>query len=221
MPISDALKRIYATAPVGQYYIETLELRHPGFATNSTYITNEVGGLNAGAGYYQYVPFTIVPPKAGEDGSITMSVVIDNVSKVLMDELESVATAPTEPIILTYRIYLNTSDVVQNDPPLVLDVISVTADQSSISFTAGMTNLRSRPFPSMLYTTQLFPGSRPMSYSWLNKYIGMPYVAGGRDMDGADCYGLVCKLIVRDFRGVSTYRIGRRMRLICAGSTTR
>ena len=158
MPISDELRRIYATAPVGVYYIETLELRHPGFAAESTYITNEVGGLDAGPGFYQYVPFTIIPPKAGEDGSITMQVVIDNVSKTLMDELESVATAPTEPIIITYRIYLSNSDVVQNDPPLVLEVTSVTADQNVISFTAGMTNLRGRPFPSMLYTTQLFPG---------------------------------------------------------------
>lgn len=159
MPISDELKRIYATAPVGQYYIETLELRHPGFATNSTYITNEVGGLHAGEGYYQFVPFQIVPPKAGEDGAISLQVVIDNVSKNFMDELESVATAPTEPIIVTYRIYLNTDlETIQNDPPLTLDVVSVVADQNTVSFTAGMTNLRNRPFPSVLYTTQLFPG---------------------------------------------------------------
>ena len=40
-----------------------------------------------------------------------------------------------------------------------------------------------------------------MSYSWLNKYIGVPYVPGGRDMDGADCYGLV-KMIYRDGLGL-------------------
>ena len=27
--------------------------------------------------------------------------------------------------------------------------------------------------------------------SWLNEYIGIPYVFGGRDTDGLDCYGLV------------------------------
>ena len=59
-----------------------------------------------------------------------------------MDELETLALTPTEPIILTYRVYLSDdTTVVQNDPPITLDIQTVTATQNAISFNAGMTNL--------------------------------------------------------------------------------
>ena len=39
-----------------------------------------------------------------------------------------------------------------------------------------------------------------MKYGWLNNYIGLPYLSGGRDMDGADCYGLI-KLVTEEHFG--------------------
>ena len=37
-------------------------------------------------------------------------------------------------------------------------------------------------------------------HGWLNGYIGIPYVPGGRDEEGYDCYGL-CKAIYWDIFG--------------------
>ena len=40
-----------------------------------------------------------------------------------------------------------------------------------------------------------------MTEHWTGKYIGIPFVPGGRDMDGCDCGGLVL-LVLRQEKGV-------------------
>ena len=168
MPISDELKRIYVTAPIDDYYIETLALEHPlfpdtGQGAGVRYITNNRDGWTGdletgGTATYTYLPFASIPPNGAEQAALTLQVQIDNTSRELMDELELLSTSPTDPIFITYRVYLQSDTAVQNDPPLRLEILSVVAKLTSIAFTAGMTNLRSRPFPAMLYTTSLYPG---------------------------------------------------------------
>ena len=165
MPISDELKRIYVTAPVDEYYIETLELSHPLFSDGGVrYISNQRDGWTGdletgGTVFFQYVPFSAIPPSGAENANLALTVVIDNTSKGLMDELELLSTQPTTPISLVYRVYLKSDPAtVQNVPPLKLDILSVTATNNTISFVASMANLRGRPFPKVLYTTALYPG---------------------------------------------------------------
>jgi hypothetical protein len=162
--ISDALKAVYTTAPVARTYIETLSLYHPSMPATQ-YITNQANGwtgtLEDGTTIqvFTFLPFYVVPPQAAGEGQVSLQVAIDNADRVLMDELENIAKTPTSPIILTYRVYLSDDTVtVQNDPPLVLDIMSVTATQFIITFEAGLTNLRNKPFPSKLYTVDKFPG---------------------------------------------------------------
>jgi len=164
MPISDELKAVYATAPYDEYYIETLSLSHPQITGGTKYITNQVDGLSGKLEdgtdvYYSFTPFAVVPPDKAEQASLSLKVAIDNTSRTLMGDLERLATEPTEPIQVYYRVYLKSDpDTVQNDPPLNLEILSVTATESAVSFNAGITNLRGKPFPSVLYSTELFPG---------------------------------------------------------------
>jgi hypothetical protein len=168
MAISDELKAIYATAPVDRYYIETLTLTHPIFigAQNllgELFMTNQrdafLGTLEDDRVVrFEPVPFTAIPPNAEEQSDVQLQVGIDNASRNLMEYVERLGSTPNVPIIVTYRVFLNDDLTVQNDPPLVLDIISVKATQQLISFTAGNSNQRDKPFPAQLYTTTLYPG---------------------------------------------------------------
>lgn len=171
MPISDDLKRIYASAPVDVYYIETLQLNHPIFLEASTinpsssvYLVNQPGGLDAkledGSDVtYESAPFVAIPPNSQESNAIQLQVALDNASRALMDNLERLSQYPNIPITVYYRVYLsNDLTVVQNNPPLKLYVLNVTATTSTITFNAGLTNIRSKPFPNRVYNVDEFAG---------------------------------------------------------------
>ncbi len=169
MAISDELKVVYATAPVNRWYVETLTLNHPIFKVGTNhngdfYMTNQRDGFTATLETgrtvdFAPVPFTAVPPKAEEQSDVQLQVGIDNASRTLMEYVERLGQTPNVPIIATYRVYLSDDYTApQNDPPLVLDIITFKATQQFISFTAANSNQRNKPFPAMLYTTDLYPG---------------------------------------------------------------
>lgn len=168
MAISEALKEIYATAPIDRYYMETITLTHPIFiegenTTGEFFITNQRDGFSGTLEdgrtvAFEALPFVAIPPKSEEQSDVQLQVAIDNASRDLMEYVEKLGTTPNVPIIVTYRVFLSNDLTVQNDPPLVLDIISVNATQQMVSFTAGNSNVRDKPFPSELYTTELYPG---------------------------------------------------------------
>ena len=36
-------------------------------------------------------------------------------------------------------------------------------------------------------------------YEWVKKYVGIPFVSGGRDKTGCDCYGLVRMILTAEY----------------------
>lgn len=164
MPISDELKRVYASAPDDVYYYETLTLEHSGLTGGIKYLTNIAGGFsgqleNGDPVTYEYVPFTAIPPTSEEENNLNLQIAFDNAARQLMAELEQMAANPVEPIRVTYRVYLSTDlNTVQNDPPLKLEILGVRAQQLTVSASAGLANLRRRRFPATIYSLDKFPG---------------------------------------------------------------
>ena len=163
MPISPELKKLYASAPAGVVYIDTLELSHSQFL--QTFFINNALRLwqfDLGDGTLQEfspVPFQMVFPTIDGRGQQDLQLMIDNVGRDAMDAIEAAALFPQENIAVTVRTYLNQKDSLpQNSPPLKLTLSEIEVSKTAITGTATRADVLNRPFPSVLYRPDTFPG---------------------------------------------------------------
>lgn len=163
MAIGRELKRVYASAPSDRKYVETLELAHSAFP-QTFYINNgqklwtfqTIPGLVV---TFNPVPFLVVPPKLDGKGQQDLQITLDNVGRDAMNALELAAANPRENIRVTLRVYLNIANSLpQNDPPLVLSLANIEVTNEAISGTATRADTLNRPFPSVIYRIDTFPG---------------------------------------------------------------
>jgi hypothetical protein len=163
MAISEALKRVYASAPAGVFYIETLELSHSSFP-RTFYINNGVKPwafkLEDGTPIdFEPVPFQVVLPTVDGKGQQDLQILIDNVGRDAMDAIEAAALNPQETIAVVARVYLNVAgSLPQNDPPLKLTLSQIEVQKDVIAGVATRSDTLNKPFPSELYRVDKFPG---------------------------------------------------------------
>ncbi len=165
MPISQALKEIYASAPATQRFIETLAFTHSLFS-QPYYVTAdnvswdfllETGQLVT----FLPMPFRIVLPSLDGQGQQDMALTIANIGRALIDPLEAAIAKPSEPIRCVYRVYLDTpSTSPQNTPPLSLIITSIQVTAEAVSATATRTDVLNRAFPYTFFKFSDFPGLR-------------------------------------------------------------
>lgn len=162
MTISPALQRLYASAPEGERILETLELRHPRFS-QSFFLTNAAlpfsARLETGALVdFQTLPFTAKRPGASPGGNQDLVLVIDNVDRQIITELERAAQDPTQRISVVYRAYASSDLTAPGSDPIALSLSDVSANASRVEGTASRTDVLNRRFPAVLYEIGLFPG---------------------------------------------------------------
>lgn len=172
--MSDALKECYASQPVDEFSLDTIELLHPSFvnddgtatsilavrAFESWFCTLEVDAPLRPGQTLEFLPIPFDITETGfADGEVPKLVFsISNVSRLVSASLER-AIAMTDPITLIYRQYLNTDTTVpQTDPPVIMELTSATSSTTTVSGTATLSDVHNWPFPWQRYTTERFPG---------------------------------------------------------------
>lgn len=166
--LSAALAEAYASAPSDEVIYHTLEIRHAAFTTPIR-VVRDIADLTARleatapANPSEMVTFIrfafdLVRPEVSSIGIPQCTIELDNVSREILANIELAMTS-IEPIEVTYREYLASDlEVPQNDPPMTLEITSISADVFRIKATASFSNIGNNRFPREEYTTERFPG---------------------------------------------------------------
>lgn len=169
--LSEAIKEAYASAPSDVIIYHTLEIWHSAF-TNPIYVVRDHSALlatieptaarNAGDEVtFIAFAFDIVPPDQDKSGVPQCVIEFDNVSREILANID-LAMGSTSPITVIYRAYLSDDlSGPENDPPLELQLMSITADPFRIRAVAGFGSLSNLRFPKLDYTAEVFPGLLP------------------------------------------------------------
>ena len=166
--LSAALAEAYASAPSDEVIYHTLEISHAAFSQPIRVVRDNAdltARLEATAAHnpgemvtFVGFGFDLVRPEVSATGVPQCTIEMDNVSREILANIELAMTS-LDAIEVTYREYL-ASDLEgpQNDPPMTLTIISISADVFRVRAVAGYPDMSNRRFPREDYTTERFPG---------------------------------------------------------------
>lgn len=160
--ITPELQKIYASAPDDDREVETMTLEHSLFSQTYNVVnqslpftgTDELGNIVT----YEPFPFTIEIPERDGEGRQDIGLVVSNVSREMVTELESANELTSEPIAVSFRLYMLKSKTLGNPNPVRLHLSEITATMTTIVARAGRPDLVNRPFPATVYEIRRFPG---------------------------------------------------------------
>lgn len=172
--LSQAIREAYASAPSDLVIYHTLELRHPAFVdeygnpapirvvrdwADLTVTLEDSAPLNAGEEVtFIRFSFDFNKPEVAATGVPQLTIEIDNVDRAIVANIEAALTT-TDLVEATYREFIS-SDLSgpQNDPPIHMTIMSITADVFKVKAVAGFPDLMNRRFPTLEYSSEVFPG---------------------------------------------------------------
>lgn len=170
--LSAAIQEAYASAPIDQVIYHTLELWHPAFSVPIRVVRDftsldariEAGAARDAGNVVTFVGFAfdITPPDQTTSGVPQCVIEIDNVDRQILAQID-LAVQTAEQITAIYRAYLSDAllDGPENDPPMELTMISISATPFRIRGTAGFPDLVNLRFPKLDYDLETFPGLQP------------------------------------------------------------
>lgn len=166
--LSIAIKEAYASAPANVVIYHTIELRHPAFTSPIRVVRDyanlsarlELTAVDSPGQVVDFIGFSFefTKPEVSAAGVPQIQIEIDNVDRAIVANIEA-AMSSTELVQCTYREFISTDlSAPQNNPPLNMTIITVSADVFRVKCTAGFPNLMNYKFPRTEYDAETFPG---------------------------------------------------------------
>lgn len=94
---------------------------------------------------FEAYPFNVIQPQVGEDQQ-DIGIVLDNVNREILANIELAATNQNVPIVMTFRVYID-GDNESQITPISLALTEVVVDMFTVSCKASRTDLFSRRLP--------------------------------------------------------------------------
>lgn len=163
---TDPGARVLASAPHLQVPLWGLTLSHSLFSTgdHSHWLINRPESMaltleDTTVQTYDPSYFEIMLPKMDGSGQQDAQIGLQNVDRVIMDELELAAGDPSERIAVTLRLFLEDEPTAgPQNVPLRLSFSSVQATAQMVTGVAGRPDVLNRPFPLEVYRIDRWPG---------------------------------------------------------------
>lgn len=177
-PWSDALAEAYASAPLADIILATIELRHPSFDSPLRLVadTGQILSLDPEPVFGHMLTLEADAPENGgesvqffacgfdfslpdqQEGQLpSVNVAIDNVAYLLTPELDKLVGVRAK-LALTYREYLASDPTTPQFILNGLTMSNVASNLTRVSGQASFADLINRSFPGVVYRAKDFPG---------------------------------------------------------------
>jgi hypothetical protein len=166
-------QRVLASAPGGQVPLWGITLQHSQFVDGNGagvdgeqqhWLINRPSAIDLTleddtVQTYRPSYFELQLPKMDGSGQQDAGLSLQNVDRVIVDELELANTAPDERIKVTLRLFLEDDPTAgPQNVPIELSFSQVQATSQVVTGTAGRPDTLSRAFPVEVYTIDRWPG---------------------------------------------------------------
>jgi hypothetical protein len=165
--MSNVLQTLYASAPVNDLIIHTLELKNPAFNVEG----HVLGSVHLVQGFDDVIAtledastvnfkksgFGVSLPQKSIKGRQDLNFSIDNVTGEVLKAIDA-AIEGGEKIIVIYRAYAGSDLSAPGQPPIIMTATAIKADYSSVSISASFHDLVNKAWPFRRYTPSFAPG---------------------------------------------------------------
>lgn len=156
------INRVYASAPVDQVILPTLEILVPGFDPIRVVAAYEdlTATLETAATVtFQAGPFEYREPSKDTSGQQTLRFSIANVTGQAQEAVEAALDAQAE-VPINYRVFLSSDLTAPAQTPYKMTLRGGTFEGMMVQIDAGYFDLLNHMWPRLRYTSDLAPGLR-------------------------------------------------------------